>query len=70
MPVRQRSPVSFLAFKGKFVLIKDDDVVDVFDSKIDAIREGYKKFGNIPFLVRQRVELDMPQNLTSNLLGL
>ena len=54
--------------KGKFVLIKNDQIVDVFDTKIDAIRVGYEKFGNVPFLVKQIVEVDTPQNFTSNLL--
>lgn len=56
--------------KGKFVLIKGDKVIDSFDAKIDAIRHGYEKFGNKPFLVKQIVELETPQNFTSNLLGI
>ncbi len=55
--------------KGKFALIKDDQVIDVFDTKIDAIRQGYERFGNVPFLVKQIVEFDVPQNFTSNLIG-
>jgi hypothetical protein len=55
--------------KGKFVLIKDNQVVDVFDTKIDGIRQGYERFGNVPFLVKEIVELDIPQNFTSNLFG-
>lgn len=55
---------------GKFVLIKGDKAIDTFDTKIDAIRHGYEKFGNKPFLVKQIVELEIPQNFTSNLLGI
>lgn len=54
--------------KGKFALIKDDQVIDFFDSKPDAIRIGYERFGNVPFLVRQVLEVESPQNFTSNLL--
>jgi hypothetical protein len=54
--------------KGKFVLIKDDQIIDVFDTKSDAIRQGYERFGNVPFLVKQIVEFDIPQNFTSNLI--
>ena len=53
---------------GKFALVKDDQIVDIFDTKFDAIRQGYERFGNVPFLVKQVVEIDIPQNFTSNLL--
>ena len=39
--------------EGKFVLIQGDQVVDVFDTYADAIKEGYAKFGLNPFLVKQ-----------------
>jgi hypothetical protein len=39
--------------EGKFVLIHDDDVVDLFSSYDDALKEGYKRFGLAPFLVKQ-----------------
>jgi len=55
--------------KGKFVLIKDNQVVGVFDTRIDAIRQGYERLGNVPFFVKQIVEIDIPQNFTSNLFG-
>ncbi len=35
--------------KGKFVLIKDDEVVDVFDSQTNAIRRGYDVSATCPF---------------------
>ena len=56
--------------RGKFALIKDDHVIGVFDTKIDAIRQGYERFGNVAFLVKQIVEVEAPQNFTSNLLGI
>ena len=56
--------------KGKFALVKDDHIIDVFDTKTDAIRQGYERFGNVPFLVKQIVEVEAPQNFTSNLLGI
>ena len=55
--------------KGKFVLIKGSEVVGIFDSNLDAIRRGYETFGNVPFLVKQVLEIEMPQNFTSNLLA-
>lgn len=37
----------------KFVLIHGVDVVDVYGTYEDAIKEGYSKFGLEPFLVKQ-----------------
>jgi len=54
---------------GKFALVKGSEVVDVFDTAEDAIRQGYDRFGNVPFLVKEVVEVETPQNFTSNLLG-
>ena len=56
--------------KGKYVLIKDDQVIDVFDTKSDAIRQGYERFGNVPFFVKQFIEIETPQNFTSIFLGI
>jgi hypothetical protein len=55
--------------RDKYVLIKGDTVVDVFDTQIDAIHHGYERFGNVPFLVKQVVEFESPLNFSSNLLG-
>ena len=37
----------------KFVLIKGNVIVDVFASYEDALKEGLKRFGNVPFLIEQ-----------------
>jgi len=55
---------------GKFVLIKDDKIIDIFDTEMDAIRQGYKNFGNVPFLVKQILEIEVPLRFTSNILGI
>jgi hypothetical protein len=39
--------------EGKFVLIQDDKVIDLFASYDDALKQGYKQFGLQPFLVKQ-----------------
>lgn len=57
------------AAEGKFVLIRGTEVVGVFDSQMDAISAGYKKFGNVPFLVKQIRKVEEPQTFVSNLLG-
>jgi hypothetical protein len=38
--------------KGKFALIRDEQLIDTFNQDIDAYKEGVKRFGNSPFLVR------------------
>ncbi len=55
--------------EGKYVLIRNDQVLGVFDSKMDAIAQGYQRFGNVPFLVKQILKVEVPQNFVSNLLG-
>jgi hypothetical protein len=41
------------AHEGKFVLIQGEIVVDTYSSYDDALKEGYKRFGTVPFLVKQ-----------------
>ena len=55
--------------EGKFVLIRNEEVVGVYDSKMDAIAQGYQKFGNVPFLVKQILKVEAPLDFLSNLLG-
>lgn len=56
--------------QGKFVLIKGDRVIDVFDTPGGALQRGYGEFGMLPFLVKQVVEVEVPQNFTSHQLGI
>jgi hypothetical protein len=56
--------------EGKFALVHDDEVVGVYDTENDAIAEGYRRFGNVPFLVKQVVQVEVPQRFVSNLLAL
>ena len=55
--------------EGKFVLVRNDRVIGVYESKMDAIAQGYSLFGNVPFLVKQILKIEVPQNFVSNLLG-
>jgi hypothetical protein len=54
--------------KGKFVLIKGDEIIGVFESQIDAINHGYEKYGNTPLLVKEILEFEIPRTLSSSLL--
>ena len=55
--------------EGKFVLIQNNQVVGLYDSKMDAIAMGYQQFGNVPFLVKHVVNVETPHHFTSNRLG-
>jgi len=55
---------------GKYALVKGSDLVDTFGSEAEAIREGYRRFGNEAFLVKHIVEADVPLNFTSFNLGM
>lgn len=53
---------------GKYVLIKDSKIINVFESQNDAIKAGIEAFGNNPFLVKKIEEIEQKQNFTSNLI--
>lgn len=55
--------------EGKFVFIRHEEIAGVYDSKMDAIAQGYQKFGNVPFLVKQILKVETPQTFVSGLLG-
>jgi hypothetical protein len=42
-----------VADEGKYVLIRGDQVIDVYGTYEDAIKEGYARFKLEPFLVKQ-----------------
>ncbi len=56
--------------EGKFVLIHGHDVARTYNEKMDAIAEGYRRFGNVPFLVKKVVQVEVPETFASNLLGI
>lgn len=46
---------------GKWVLIHDDDLIGTFESRNDAINQGYQTLGNVPFLVKEVTPVDVPE---------
>jgi hypothetical protein len=56
--------------EGKFALIHGSEVVGAYESQMDAITEGYKRFGNVPFLVKQVLKVEIPLNFSSHNLEL
>lgn len=49
---------------GKWVLVRADEVVGVFDTYQDAIRVGYQRFGLGGFLVQRIVPPEQAQWVT------
>lgn len=54
---------------GKYVLIHGTDIVATYDTETDAINEGYRRFGNVPFFVRVVSAVDEPANFLSPIVG-
>ena len=54
----ERERPALLAHRGKFVLIRGDEVSGVFDGYEDALRAGYDRFGFERFLVREIQAVD------------
>lgn len=55
---------------GRYVLIYKDQVAGVYDTEMDAIGEGRRRFGYVPIFVKQIVEFERPIRLTSSYLKL
>ena len=55
---RDRLPELLREHEGEFVLIKGTEIVGVFFDRSAALREGYRRFGIVPLLVRQIVASD------------
>ncbi len=52
--------------QGKFVLIKGEEIVDFFDTAKNAYSEGAERFEkDTPFLVKQILKEEMPQEILS-----
>ncbi|MBI3319406.1 MAG: hypothetical protein HYZ89_02305 [Candidatus Omnitrophica bacterium] len=39
--------------EGKFALVKGDTISDIFTSYEDALKEGLRRFGDVPFLIHE-----------------
>jgi len=55
---RDRLPELLCEHEGEFVLIKGTEIAGVFLDRSEALREGYRRFGIVPLLVRQIVASD------------
>jgi hypothetical protein len=55
---------------GKWALIKGAEIIGTFDTQNDAVAEGYRRFGNVAFLVKAVQAVDTPAFFTSNLIAI
>lgn len=54
--------------EGKFVLIQGEEIIDLFGTYEDALKEGYKRFGvTTPFLVKQISGVEHVQSFTRDI---
>ncbi len=44
--------------EGKFVVIKGEEVLDIFTNYEDALRQGLKRYGNTPFLIKEITQFE------------
>lgn len=51
---------------NKFVLIKNNQIIDTFESYNDALKFAYNKFGNDTFLIKKIQEFEIPLEFTSS----
>jgi hypothetical protein len=56
--------------RGKFALIKNEELVGVFDTAENAYVAGVQKFGNVAFLIKQVVESEREAHIPAMTLGL
>lgn len=52
---------------GGFVVIKDEEVYGVWQTRTDALKEGIEKYGNVQFLVKDIMESGIVANFSRNL---
>lgn len=54
--------------EGKYVLIKENTIIGIFETEKEALKIGIEKFGNTPFLVKKIELIESKANYTSNML--
>jgi hypothetical protein len=56
--------------EGKYVLIKNNMILGIFDTWDEAIHEAYRRLGDVPFMVQQITETEVPLDFSPNTLDL
>ena len=49
---------------GGFVVIKDEEVLGVWNDRVDALRQGIEKYGDIQFLVKNIMDDNIVVNFS------
>ena len=52
---------------GGFVVIKEDDVLGVWNDRVDALRQGIEKYGDVQFLVKNIMDDNTAVNFSRHL---
>jgi hypothetical protein len=52
---------------GKFIMIKGDEVIDIFETYNDAVKAGYERFKLEPFFVKQIAPAEQVQFFSRDL---
>jgi len=55
---------------GMYALVHEDEIAGAFDTEMDAVRVGYRLFGNVPFLVQKIEPADTAECFFSSLMEL
>ena len=56
--------------EGQYALIHGSEVLGTYDTETDAIAEGYRQLGNVAFLVKQVLAVEVSEHFTSNLIAI
>jgi len=52
---------------GGYVVIKGNEILGVWEDRMDAIKKGLEKYGNVPFLVKNINEKDVEINFSTDI---
>ena len=65
---KNKSTLSAQNPSGGFVVIKDDEILGVWQSRIDALKAGIEKYGDVSFLIKNINESNIIVNFSKNLI--
>ena len=67
----EKNRTEFLSkYEWKYLLIKESELVGVFDKAEDAYSEGLRRFGNAPLLIKQVLREERVEHIPVLSLGI